>query len=267
MSVIYFTKMQGLGNDFVVIDTITQQVEITSALVRNMSDRHRGIGCDQLLLLQASEGPQADFVYRIFNADGTEVEQCGNGARCVARYLVKNKLTDKTSFTLQTAKGAITVEVHNDESVTVCMGKPLKLNKKQTLVLEGQSYDYVFVDVGNPHMVIFDAKVDDIAGVGEALSRHSQFSGGVNVSFIQSISPDIIDVIVYERGAGLTEACGSAACAVAAAVHSQGSIGERVTVVQPGGQLSIFSGLDGAIFMQGPAEFVFKGEWPCSFEC
>ena len=266
MSAIHFTKMHGLGNDFIVIDSLSQQVDIKSSLVRKMSDRHRGIGCDQLLLLQAATDDKADFIYRIFNADGSEVEQCGNGARCVARYLVKNKLTDKKSFSLQTMKGIIDVEVHHDNSVTVCMGKPSRLDEMQVLELGDASYNYVFVDVGNPHIVIFDSIAGDVKKIGAALSQHAQFPEGVNVSFVRSVSPGEIEIVVYERAAGLTSACGSAACAVAAAAYSLNKVDAHVLVRQRGGQLQISGLSDGTIFMQGPAEFVFEGTWLGSLE-
>jgi diaminopimelate epimerase len=270
---INFSKMHGLGNDFVVIDAINQTVSLTPEQIRLIADRHFGIGCDQLLLVEKSQNPTADFVYRIFNADGGEVEQCGNGARCFARFVVDKGLTDKTLISVETRCGLIMLELEKNGEVSVNMGVPVFEPASLPFIADNQSLTYdihtsagtlsiAAVSMGNPHMVLEVENVDkaEIEVLGPELERHSRFPERVNVGFMQIISPSEIRLRVYERGAAETLACGTGACAAVAAGRLQGKLAEIVKVSLPGGELVIrWTKENEPMYMTGPATHVFEG--------
>jgi len=270
---INFTKMHGLGNDFVVIDAINQTISLTPEQVRSITDRHFGIGCDQLLLVEDSETEDIDFRYRIFNADGGEVQQCGNGARCFARFVRDRGMTDKDEIVVETAAGIITLTIENGDLVRVNMGiprfspeqLPLNISHEQPhyeVAANGKNIRLGAVSMGNPHAVI---QVDDINGpelekYGPALESHPLFPERVNVGFMQVVNRDHIRLRVFERGTGETLACGTGACAAVAVGHRWGMLSDHVIVDLPGGELSIHWEGDGKpIWMTGPAEQVFEG--------
>lgn len=271
---IKFTKMHGLGNDFVVIDGINQAITLNEEQIRFIADRRFGVGCDQLLLVEKPQSPEAEFRYRIFNADGGEVQQCGNGARCFARFVVENGLTQSQQIPVETAGGLIVLSLEDNGDVTVNMGvprfnpetlpfiadAPAKLYALQTSVGE---LEISAVSMGNPHAVL---QVEDIenAGVerlGPEIERHSRFPERVNVGFMQIISPESIRLRVYERGAAETLACGTGACAAVAAGRQLGKLGQSVKVSLPGGELVIrWQGENEPLYMTGPVTRVFEGK-------
>lgn len=270
---LHFTKMHGIGNDFVVLDGVNQKVVLDAGQIRRIADRHFGVGCDQLLLVEAYAGDDADFHYRIFNADGGEVEQCGNGARCFARFVHDQGLTQKTVIPVMTAGGRIVLEIQPDGQVTVNMGVPelepdripFISEKRQTLYnleIAGENYTFAAVSMGNPHAVLQVADVDTapVETLGPQLEKHPVFPKRVNVGFMQVISRDYIRLRVFERGSGETLACGTGACAAVVAGRVQGLLNELVTVELPGGRLQIQWQGDGQpVWMTGPAETVFRG--------
>lgn len=270
---LHFTKMHGLGNDFVVLDGINQQVELSTEQVRRIANRHFGVGCDQLLLVEAYNGDDADFRYRIFNADGGEVEQCGNGARCFARFVYDQGLTQKTTIPVMTASGRIVLQIQPDGQVTVDMGIPeleperipFISETRQTLYnlpLEERMVSFAAVSMGNPHAVlqVADTEAAPVQTVGSLLESHPVFPKRVNVGFMQVLERDHIRLRVFERGAGETLACGTGACAAVVAGHIQGLLDEQVTVDLHGGQLHIqWQGEGQHVWMTGPAETVFRG--------
>lgn len=270
---IEFTKMHGLGNDFVVIDAISQTISLSTAQIKAMADRHFGIGCDQLLLVEKPVHPEADFRYRIFNADGGEVEQCGNGARCFALFVREKGLTEKTVIPVETAGGLIELFVEEDQ-VTVDMGipafQPEKLPfvtkaqaKTYDLMVNGVEYAIGAVSMGNPHAVLLVDNVDtaDVKTIGAAIESHRQFPQRVNVGFMEIVNRDEIRLRVYERGAGETLACGTGACAAVAVGRLLGKLNEQVTVFLKGGSLTIqWKGEGQRLLMTGPATTVFQGK-------
>jgi diaminopimelate epimerase len=274
--VIKFTKMHGLGNDFVVIDAISQSIKLTSAQIKMIADRHFGIGCDQLLLVEKPEDSRADFRYRIFNADGGEVEQCGNGARCFALFVRETGLTANTVINVETMAGLIVLTVKGD-LVTVDMGIPdfeptslpfLVQNQAKTynLMVNGAVYAIGAVSMGNPHAVLLVDDVDtaDVATLGQAIESHHQFPQRVNVGFMQIVNEGEIRLRVYERGAAETLACGTGACAAVAVGRLLGKLNEQVTVRLPGGNLTIrWPGEGEKLLMTGPATTVFQGQIDC----
>jgi diaminopimelate epimerase len=270
---LHFVKMHGLGNDFVVLDGINQSVNLSGEQIRWIADRHFGVGCDQLLVVEAYAGEDADFRYRIFNADGGEVEQCGNGARCFARFVYDQGLTDKTVIPVITASGRIVLEIQPDGLVTVNMGVPeleparipLISAQRQTLYnlsLQGQNVSFAAVSMGNPHAVLQVADVDTapVADWGVQLESHPVFPKRVNVGFMQVVTRERIRLRVFERGAGETLACGTGACAAVVAGCIQGLLDAQVTVELHGGQLHIqWQGEGQPVWMTGPATTVFRG--------
>ena len=269
-----FTKMQGLGNDFVVIDAIHQSIEMGAGLCRLLADRRFGIGCDQVLLVEPSRSPTTDFHYRIFNADGTEVEQCGNGARCFARFVADKGMTDKTEIPVGTAAGIIHLNLEEDGQVRVNMGRPelepdrIPFDAERRadcyeLEVGGRIHQIVALSLGNPHAVL---QVDDlvkapVAELGPLIEGHPRFPQRVNAGFMQVLDQGRIGLRVYERGVGETLACGTGACAAVVAGRIQGLLGERVRVGLPGGDLVINWAGDGEpVWMTGPATSVFEGE-------
>lgn len=273
MNTINFSKMHGLGNDFVMLNGITQNIDLTTEQIRFLADRHFGIGCDQLLLVEPYDGDDADFRYRIFNADGGEVEQCGNGARCFARFVREQGLSDKTTIPVMTSGGRIVLNIAADNQVTVDMGipefDPAKIpfisSELQTLYnvkLEQQTVELAAVSMGNPHGVIQVENVDaaPVGTLGPQLEVHPAFPKRANIGFMQIISPQHIRLRVFERGGIETLACGSGACAAVAAGRMQGLLSETVWVDLPGGRLTIsWPGEQYPVMMTGPTEHVFSG--------
>lgn len=272
-----FSKMHGLGNDFMVMDGIRQPLPadglpMPAARIRQLADRHFGIGFDQLLVVQPALAEGVDFRYRIFNADGSEVSQCGNGARCFARFVREQGLTDKHDIRVETASGQMTLHVTDDEQVTVNMGPPrwqpadipLRADSEAdtyVLIAGQQGYEVSAVGLGNPHCVLLteDIATAPVASVGPLLESHADFPERVNVGFMQVVSRDHIKLRVFERGAGETLACGSGACAAVVCGQRRGLLDEHVRVDLPGGTLRVhYSGRDG-ILMTGPATHVYDG--------
>jgi diaminopimelate epimerase len=269
-----FTKMQGLGNDFVVIDAIRQAVRLDPGQVRRLADRRFGIGCDQVLLVEPPRLPGTDFHYRIFNADGSEVEQCGNGARCFARFVRQQGLTDKTEIAVGTAAGPIRLLVEPDGQVRVDMGPPVLEPARIPFLADRQALTYPLevggevleigaVSMGNPHAVLLvdDLDAAPVGRLGPLIERHPRFPQRVNAGFMQVLAPDRIRLRVHERGAGETLACGTGACAAVVSGHLRGLLDRRVRVTLPGGDLVIeWPGVPHPVLMTGPAERVFEGE-------
>lgn len=270
---IEFSKMHGLGNDFVVIDGINQIVNLSAEQIRGISNRHTGIGCDQLLLVEKPQLAGAEFRYRIFNSDGGEVEQCGNGARCFARFVTQNGLTQNTEICVETMSGLIVLRCEANGEVRVNMGIPNfepsslpfiteQVSRSYMLELQGAQQHFSVVSMGNPHAVLQVDNIDTapVNSLGPLLEQHPAFPERVNVGFMQIVSADLIHLRVYERGVGETLACGTGACAAVAAGIYQGKLSETVKVSLPGGELAIrWSGNDQPLFMTGPASQVFKG--------
>jgi len=266
--------MHGLGNDFVVFDAINQQVELTKEQVRFIADRHFGVGCDQLLLVEKSQSSEAEFRYRIYNADGGEVEQCGNGARCFARFVLEKGLTQSRSISVETASGLIVLHLEDNGQVRVNMGVPNLLPsslpfeadiqaESYQLDVQGEIYSIAAVSMGNPHAVlrVDDVKTACVEEIGALIESNSRFSQRVNVGFMQIVAKDAINLRVYERGAGETLACGTGACAAVVAGQIQGWLGESVKVSLPGGDLVIrWQGGDNPLYMTGSATHVFEGQ-------
>lgn len=266
--------MHGLGNDFVVIDAINQNIALTPAQIRDLADRHIGVGFDQLLLVEKPIRSSADFKYRIFNADGGEVSQCGNGARCFARFVRDKKLTDKDEITVDTDAGELLLRFDANDSITVNMGIPkhapaqipLKMTHEALLYqvdVGGVSVNFAAVSMGNPHAVI---QVDDVRQapletIGAQLEQHELFPQRVNVGFMQISTPTEIDLRVYERGAAETLSCGSGACAAVVVGIEQGLLAHKVGVSLPGGHLMIeWAGRGHPVLMTGPAVSVYEGQ-------
>ena len=270
---IEFTKMHGLGNDFVVIDAINQPVELAPGQVRQLADRHLGIGCDQLLLVEPASGAQADFRYRIFNADGGEVGQCGNGARCFMQFVREQGLTDKTQLQVETASGPLQLIQQPNGQITVDMGVPRlepaeipflaeRRDNRYALDVLDQQLEIAALSMGNPHAVLRVADIDTaaVATLGPLIEQHARFPERVNVGFMQVLAEDAIRLRVYERGAGETLACGSGACAAVVAGQLQGWLAERVKVVLNGGELVVsWAGIGQPVLMTGPATTVYQG--------
>ncbi|MBO0365688.1 diaminopimelate epimerase [Pseudomonas shirazensis] len=269
-----FTKMHGLGNDFMVLDLVSQHAHIQPKHAKQWGDRHTGIGFDQLLIVEAPNNPDVDFRYRIFNADGSEVEQCGNGARCFARFVLDKRLTAKKLIRVETKGGIIELDVRNDGQICVDMGPP-RLAPEQipfqaaeqalsyALEVDGQNYSIAAVSMGNPHSVL---RVDDVLTapvheLGPKIEHHPRFPQRVNAGFIQIVDRHHANLRVWERGAGETQACGTGACAAAVAAISQGWMDSPVSIDLPGGRLSIeWAGPGQPVLMTGPAVRVYEGQ-------
>jgi len=271
---IKFTKMHGLGNDFVVLDAVNQAIDLTPARARFLADRHFGVGCDQILVVEPSARPDADFRYRIFNADGGEVEQCGNGARCFVRFVHDKGLTAKRAIRVETKGGLIEPRLEDDGLVTVDMGVPRFEPSHvpfvtgsdalvQPLQLDGAGVDITALSMGNPHAVQAVANVDTapVAEQGPLIENHPRFPQRVNAGFMQVVDRHAIRLRVYERGAGETLACGSGACAAVVAGIARGLLDSPVRVSMRGGELTIAWGGPGQpVRMTGPAVTVFDSE-------
>ena len=270
---IQFSKMHGLGNDFVVIDNVTQNVFFSKEKIQQLSDRNFGIGFDQLLLVEPPYDPDQDFHYRIFNADGSEVSQCGNGARCFARFVKMKGLTNRNKIVVSTKAGRMVLYLEKDGQVTVNMGVPefepslvpVKANKREKVyILRAQEHTYFcgVVSMGNPHCVLLVDDVDtaDVETMGPLLEKHERFSEGANVGFMQIINHNHIKLRVFERGVGETLACGSGACAAVAVGQLQNRLSKDVRVDLRGGSLKIrWQGNDNVLKMTGAAEHIFDG--------
>ncbi|WP_100754017.1 diaminopimelate epimerase [Vibrio salilacus] len=273
----HFSKMHGLGNDFMVVDCITQNIFFSPDLIRRLADRNKGVGFDQLLVVEAPYDPETDFHYRIFNADGSEVEQCGNGARCFARFVLMKGLTNKYSVSVSTKKGKMVLSIEEDDQVTVNMGVPqfepskIPFKAKQTektyiMRTEDKTLFCGAVSMGNPHVVtvVDDVATADVETLGPLLESHERFPERVNAGFMQVVNRNEINLRVYERGAGETQACGSGACGAVAVGIVQGLLDEHVTVHLPGGALTIrWQGPGKPLYMTGPATHVFDGQLTC----
>jgi diaminopimelate epimerase len=269
-----FTKMQGAGNDFVVLDATRVPLTLTPAQMRFLGDRRFGVGCDQILVVEAPRTAGTDFVYRIFNADGGEVQQCGNGARCFARFVHDRGLTDRTEIRVETASGVIVPRLEADGRVTVDMGPPVFDPSRipfdapvaavtHPLDVDGQTRTISAVSMGNPHAVqiVDDVDTAPVATEGPRIEHHPRFPERVNAGFMQILEPRAIRLRVFERGAGETLACGTGACAAVVAGIRRGLLESPVRVETRGGTLTIrWDGDGAAVFMTGPAETVFEGE-------
>ncbi|TXI43743.1 diaminopimelate epimerase [Methylophilus sp.] len=269
-----FTKMQGAGNDFVVIDATQTPVHLSHSQIQHIANRFFGVGCDQLLMVESTDTDGVDFRYRIFNADGGEVEQCGNGARCFVRFVVEKGLTDKRNIKVETASGVITLMLQDDGQVTVNMGAPRFTPAQIPFEAKTQSSVYELplkdetvmisaVSMGNPHavMLVDNVHTAEVASLGPQIESHPQFPQRVNAGFMQVLNAHEINLRVYERGSGETLACGTGACAAAVSGIQLGTLQSPVKVHTRGGILTIQWAGDGApVMMTGPAEIVFDGE-------
>lgn len=270
---LHFTKMHGLGNDFMVVDLVTQRARLRDEQIRALADRHFGIGFDQLLVVEPPLDPDMDFRYRIFNADGSEVENCGNGARCFARFVCDQRLTHKREIRVETRGGPLTLMIEDDGRVSVDMGTPRftpaalpfiadEESLTHALDVEGERVTIAVASLGNPHAVLRVDDVDDapVAHLGPLIEAHPRFPQRVNVGFMQVVSRHAIRLRVYERGSGETLACGTGACAAVACGIRQGLLDSPVTVHLRGGDLTItWAGGVASLLMTGPAARVFDG--------
>lgn len=273
---IHFTKMHGAGNDYIYVNTLLYDVNDPNSASIRWSDRHKGIGGDGLVLICRPTTDAADYRMRIFNADGSEAMMCGNASRCIGKYLYERGLTDKTEIKLETLSGIKTLMLHLDsegkkvESVTVDMLEPLTENHRQyadlsggILLAEGRRFEGTFVCMGNPHFVTFLNDIDtiDIARYGAVMERDSNFPERCNIEFAQILSDGAIRTRVWERGSGITMACGTGACATAVAAALTGRASRRSEIRMDGGTLQIeWRSADNHVYMTGPAEIVFDGE-------
>ena len=268
-----FAKMHGLGNDFVVFDAVNQDVQLSSEKIRWIADRKSGVGCDQVLVIHPATDADIDFNYQIYNSNGEEVEQCGNGARCIGRFLALNGLTNQTSINIKTISGVYQIYLHEDEMVTVNMGVPIFEPEKIPFSVDAQAMSYQLdvegeqvkigaVSMGNPHAVlqVNDINKAPVEILGPKLEKHSMFPNKVNVGFMQVLSPEHIALRVFERHVGETLACGTGACAAVAVGQTQGLLNKQVTIDLPGGSLEIVCENPAApVMMTGPAQFSFDG--------
>lgn len=272
---IRFTKMHGLGNDFMVIDLVTQKVRLSRNKIAKLADRHWGVGFDQLLLVEPPTDPDMDFRYRIFNADGSEVEHCGNGARCFARFVRDKRLTSKTEIAVETAKGGAVLKLLDKHRVEVDMGPPELSPAAIPFVADQQAVTYQVeaageqlelsaVSMGNPHGVLLVERVDSapVEALGPLLEAHPVFPAKANIGFMEVISATEIRLRVFERGVGETQACGTGACAAVVAGRLRGLLDDKVKVHLPGGELEIsWSGdAQAGVKMLGPATTVYEGQ-------
>ncbi len=266
--------MHGLGNDFMVLDNVTQSVYLSNEQIKKLSDRNFGIGFDQLLIVEPPYDPDLDFHYRIFNADGSEVSQCGNGARCFARFVLMKGLINKNKVKVTTASGRMTLHIERDNQVTVTMPIPKFDPAKVPFTAQKEEGTYILraddqtvfcgtVSMGNPHCVVTVDNVLEapVNTLGKSLAEHERFPEGANVGFMEVVSPKYVKLRVYERGAAETLACGSGACAAVVVGITQGKLANNVTVELPGGKLKIYwKGPGNPVKMTGPTEHVFDGQ-------
>jgi diaminopimelate epimerase len=256
-----FTKMQGAGNDFVVLDCTARPFALTREQLRRIADRHLGVGCDQILVVERPQSASADFRYRIFNADGGEVEQCGNGARCFVKFVHSRGLSAKREITVETLGGVIRPKLESDGEVSVDMGRPV-YSGIEMLDVDGEYAEAAVVSMGNPHAVQFTKNLEQapVTTQGPRLERHRRFPQGVNAGYVQVLDRHRVTLRVWERGAGETLSCGTGACAAVVAGISRKLLDSPVQVQTRGGALTIsWAGGDNAVIMKGPAETVFDG--------
>ncbi len=267
-----FLKMHGLGNDFVLLDGVSESLAITRELVLQLCDRKFGIGCDQLLIAESSDLPEADFKYRIFNCDGSEVEQCGNGARCFAQFVKRQGLINRNQIRVETLAGVFGIEIIDDCLVRVEMGQPVfdhasipylpDTQGTHCIEIDQQQINFQVVSIGNPHAVIFVDDVDTIAiqEIGSQLEVDARFPQRTNVQFVQIVDSETIKQRIFERGAGETLASGSGACAAVAVGQAHRNLSAHVVVNMPGGKLTIdIDPASQTLFLTGPTEISFEG--------
>lgn len=269
-----FTKMHGLGNDFVVLDAVRQSIRLTTDIIKRIADRNLGIGCDQVLVIEPPTDRNIDFNYRIFNCDGSEVEQCGNGARCIGRYIKDQQLSGKKTLRIKTKNRVMEITTTTKNMITANMGEPsfipadIPLDSEQqndlySIDINNSSLKIAALSVGNPHAVLQVDNIDqaDVETIGSLIQKHSLFPESVNVGFLQIIDRQNLALRVYERGVGETQACGSGACAAAVAAIKQGLVDKTIEIKLLGGKLTIqWQGEGQPILMTGPAETVFHGK-------
>ncbi len=276
-----FTKMHGCGNDFIMIDSVTQSVNLSTEKIRFLADRHFGVGCDQVLIVEPPSSPDVDFRYRIFNQDGSEVENCGNGARCFAKFVRDRRLTVKKTISVETKNGLMILNVLDDGNISVDMGVPrLKASEipfvsqqlnadpttppyQYTLTVNDESYDLSTASMGNPHAVLIveDTASMDIENIAKKIQRSPEFPEGVNVGFMQVLSRKEVNLRVYERGVGETLACGTGACAAVVCGQLRGILDQHVIVNLTGGTVTInWQGINTPVIKTGPATTVFHGQ-------
>lgn len=270
----YFSKMHGLNNDFIIIDAITQKIHLTTENIKYLSNRYYGIGCDQLLIVEPPYDPEIDFHCRIYNANGAEVYQCGNGVRCLAKFVHIKKMTKKQNIHISTSTNRMVLSIQNEQYISVNMGEPIfdpklipcsasqKYQKNYILFLPTQTILCSIVSMGNPHCIILVESVDTIpiTTLGPILENHHYFPKKTNISFMQIIASNDIKLRVHERNTGETQACGSAACAAVAIGIQQGLLEEMVKVHLPGGMLLIsWKGIGYPLYMQGPTTYIYEG--------
>ena len=269
-----FTKMHGLGNDFVVIDAVRQTINVSPEMVRRLAHRNLGIGCDQVLVIEPPSEKNIDFNYRIFNCDGAEVEQCGNGARCLGRYIFDQRLSGKKSVLVKTKNRVMEIQSSSKNLITANMGAPVfkpadipfvaeQQDKLYTIDIDNQPYSISAISMGNPHAVIQveDIETAAVEAFGSQLQAHPRFPESVNVGFMEIVDPQHIKLRVFERGVGETQACGSGACAAAVAAIQQKLTGHSVKIELLGGELRIeWRGDSQPVLMTGPAVSVFHGQ-------
>lgn len=273
MNILLFSKMHGLGNDFMVVNATQTPFALDHETIAALGERKTGIGFDQLLLVESASASGVDFNYRIFNTDGSEVEHCGNGARCFAKYVIDKGLTNKQQLTVKVKKGIITITYHDDDHIEVDMGTPILTPSEVPFRVSPDTYQTQYaltvgedtlpasvLSMGNPHVVFFVSNLWqlDIAGLGQVIQQLDAFPESVNVNFAEIIDEHTLHLRTYERGVGETDACGTGACASAFAAQAISAVGSPLTVVVRGGQLGIRID-DGRIFMNGPARLVFDG--------
>jgi len=258
-----FTKMEGAGNDFVVLDCTRRPFTLSRAQLRRLADRHYGVGCDQVLVVEPPRGPDADFRYRIFNADGGEVEACGNGARCFVRFVHERGLTARREIRVETLAGTIVPRLEDDGEASVEMGVPRWSEPLvETLDVDGERVALALVSIGNPHAVQFVADLAraPVATQGPRIAHHARFPGGVNAGYAELRDRHAMALRVWERGTGETLSCGSGACAAVVAALLLGRADSPVSVATRGGTLTVtWAGGDNALRLKGPARTVFEG--------
>ncbi|WP_415897388.1 diaminopimelate epimerase [Neptuniibacter sp. QD57_21] len=273
-----FTKMHGLGNDFMVLDLVTQRVKVTPKLVKKLGDRNFGVGFDQLLIVEPPSDPDVDFRYRIFNQDGSEVENCGNGARCFAKFVRDKRLTGKSEVVVQTANGRMCLKIREDKRVEVNMGQPILQPSEIPFAADQQAITYPVevdhqgaaetvelsaVSMGNPHgvLVVDNTETAPVETLGPVLEPHTCFPAKANIGFMQVLARNEVNLRVFERGVGETIACGTGACAAVVAGKLRGLLDMPVTVHLPGGDLEIeWQGEGHPVIMTGPATTVYEGQ-------
>ncbi len=275
MKKIQFSKMHGLGNDFVIINAIEETFDLSTQQINELGNRRTGIGFDQLLVVESPNTDEVDFNYRIFNTDGSEVEHCGNGARCFAKFVKDKGLSDKNKLRIKVKKGIITTEYYDDNHIEVDMGKPIltpseipfnfasnEYQKQYQLMFGDDSLPACVLSMGNPHIVFFVSNLHNLSLIelGTAIQNSSYFPESVNVNFVEVIDENNIELRTYERGAGETNACGTGACAAAFATNEMGIGGKSIQVKMCGGTLNINIDNEQQIFMSGPARHIFDGE-------